>query len=115
MTYEEFIAKFPAFELLDQVIVESMIEQVTLEHNSFAGLPIEVQPQAIALASAHYLVVEQKVGGADATGDVKRIKSRNDEIEYAKANSSPNDWALTSYGIRLQRLLTNFYCIGSVI
>jgi hypothetical protein len=115
MTYTEFITKFPAFESLDQSLVEQMIEQIGLEYNGFIGFPENVQPQALGLAVAHYLQLENNVGGVSARGDVKRLKSRNDEVEFGSGNNSnisPNDWSLTSYGARLQRLFTNYYCGG---
>lgn len=116
LTIDDFLVKFPEFEgRIDDDALQQLIEQIELETSFYSGLSSEaLQIQAIALRVAFeiesYASLNQFVNG-----NVKRIESFEDVIEYAVNNINPGDYQSNKYGIRLDRLLkTNYYCGFSV-
>ncbi len=113
MDYAAFIDYFPELSSTDEAIVSNAIRNVLLENNGYIGIEQEpVREYAIALHAAHYITVDARVLSGNP-GVMKRVKSRNDEIEYAIAsNQSGYDLGSTIYGIRLERLINSNYLSG---
>jgi hypothetical protein len=111
LTLNVFLTKFPEFEgRVDEEVLEALIEQIELETCQYEGLKTEaLQLQAIALRVAFEVENTYPVN-ALLSGNVKRVKSLNDEVEYAVSNIGSGDYTANQYGQRLMRFLkTNYY------
>ena len=113
LTLDIFLAKFPEFDgRIDEEILESLIEQVELETCQYKGLKTEaMQLQAIALRVAFEAEKAFPVNQL-LSGNVKRLESLNDKIEYAISNIDASDYSANQYGQRLQRFLKSNYFGG---
>lgn len=110
----EFQSKYQAFDCLS-------VEDIDLAYRFACALYGEFQcvddPEVVELmtelAVAHELELE--FNPIYQNGAVKRVKSLNDEIEYAKTDSdSPFSLTSTKYGSRLKKLMKLYYGYGTV-
>lgn len=116
LTIDVFLTKFPEFEgrIDDDVLVE-LIAQIKIETCSYDGINDSgVKDQALALRVAYEIEKNQPLNTFLA-GNIKRIESLNDLIEYGVSNIDPDDFRSNRYGVRLQRLLTANYSGGFMI
>lgn len=113
MTIDEFLVKFPEFEgrIEDDVLTE-LIAQIKIETCNYDGINNDdAKLQALALRVAYEIEKSQPLN-VFINGNVKRIESLNDVIEYGVSNISPDDFNANKYGVRLKRLLTLYYSGG---
>ena len=111
LTVDVFLVKFPEFEgRIDEDALQSLIEQIELETNYYNGLATpDIQTQAIALRVAFEIESYAPINTC-LTGNIKRIESFEDVIEYNTTSTEPGDYTGNRYGIRLKRFLaTNYY------
>lgn len=113
LTYDQFIEKFPEFETrADEDAITAILAQIYLETNGYEGLSsVEKQNQALGLHTAYVLDLAYPAN-AILSGNVKRVKSLNDEVEYAIANIDPSSLESNRYGQRLKRFLDNQFMGG---
>jgi Protein of unknown function (DUF4054) len=110
LTYSSFVGNFPEFATLSEPQVQGMISQTEIEVNEYEGLSCEPETQqlAIALHVAHSLTIQSRQTAYGFAGPVKRLKSRNEEIEFGGDGLSSPSLQSTSYGQRLLSLLQKF-------
>jgi hypothetical protein len=113
LTTDQFIEKFPEFdERIDEDVITEIISQISLETDGYEGLSTsEKQSQALALHTAYVLELAYPVNQA-LTGNLKRLKSLNDEVEYAISNIDPSSLESNKYGQRLKRFLDSQFMGG---
>ena len=109
LTYNEFITSFSEFATVDPNKVIQTIDQVvveTCEYDNLANVP--AQSLATKLHVAHYLTLCLQAENSfnKGTGQkVKKLKSKQDEIEFGFDANDPYGFKSTQYGVRLERLL----------
>ena len=117
LNLDSFLDLFPELNNSDLLKTESLLNQLAIEHDGYAGLGTKAD-LALGLHTAHYLTVDGQISGVSApgsgAGNIKRIKSNNDELEYYQI-SDRYSFDKTSYGGRLQRLLDSSYLGGYFI
>jgi hypothetical protein len=116
LTVDVFLTKFPEFEgRINEDVLESLIQQIELETNSYSGLDnFDIQTHAIALRVA-FEIESYVPTNAYLTGNIKRIESLEDVIEYNTTATEPGDYSGNKYGVRLKRFLTANYYGGFTI
>lgn len=109
-----FLTAFPAFSSKTTEELSLSISQAYIETDGYIGLSEDKRDLAVSLYAAHLLKLEELQALRDAgKGAVKKVKSKNDEIEFAVANSASEfELSTTSYGKRLERLIETDYCGG---
>ena len=113
LTYDQFIEKFPEFETrVDEDIVTEIMSQINLETDGYEGLATtDKQTQALGLHTAYVLELAYPANQS-LSGNVKRLKSLNDEVEYAISSIDPSSLESNKYGQRLKRFLDNQFLGG---
>ena len=116
LTVDVFLAKFPEFESrVDEDVLALLIDQIKIETCNYDGISnSEVKDQALALRVAYEIEKVQPMNGF-VSGNIKKLESLNDIIEYGTSNIAPDDFRLNIYGVRLQRLLTANYSGGFMV
>ena len=116
LTADIFLEKFPEFESrIDEDVLTLCIEQITLETAGYAGIDSEpLREQCIALRVAYELEKSFPLNGYLA-GNVKKIESLEEAIEYNTVASDLSDYDSNIYGMRLKRILMTNYCSGFAI
>jgi len=116
LNIDVFLAKFPEFEgRIDDDVLAELIAQIKIETCNYDGIGnSEVKDQALALRVAYEIEKNQPLN-TFLTGNVKRIESLNDLVEYGVSNIAPDDFRANHYGTRLQRLLTANYSGGFMV
>lgn len=111
LSIDVFLTKFPEFDgRVDDDVLLQLIEQIELETNQYSGLNTEaLQLQAIALRVAFEVESIQPLSQFTG-GNIKRLESFEDVIEYAVNNIDKGDFKSNYYGIRLERLLKIHGC-----
>ena len=108
LTLQEFLISFPAFSSTDANLMLQTIDQVLIETDGYNNLSKEsISKLAVKLHVAHLLELSNRLTSQYAVGgqSVKKLKTKNDEIEFNVAQGSLYDFATTSYGQRLEALL----------
>ena len=91
-----------------------MIDNVILETDGYEGITvIAKQDHAVALHTAFLLENQYPVNAAiGGRGNIKRLKSFNEEVEFSTSVINPNDFSSNSYGQRLLTFLEGEYVGG---
>lgn len=110
---DTFKAQFQAFACVEDWEISLSLRIAKSVYGVFCNVDCpEDRELMMMLAVAHTLEIETNPllsGGA-----VKRIKSLNDEVEYARnASDNPFDLTITSYGSYLKKLMS-LYGAGGV-
>ena len=124
VTLDSFLEKYPSFLDLDPLLVENELASVLIETCGYIGFKTpEESDLGVELHLAHNLTAFIRSGSGAVTGSqaggqsIKKLKSRQDEIEYhGQSGGSNNLFNLNStyFGSRLQRLIDNNYCGGFI-
>ena len=116
VTIDTFLNSFPQFA--SATFIQEEIDNVTIETNGYCGFPtVALQDHAIKLHVAHNLTTKTRRSAVDPTGvsggAVKKLRSREDEIEYHyRTTSSGNELDSTEFGQRLLEMCERLYSGG---
>jgi hypothetical protein len=116
LTVDSFLEKFPEFTgRITEEALELLIEQIGIETCNYSGITDAItSEQCLALRIA-YEIERAKPLNQFMSGNVKKIESLNDVIEYGVSSISPEDFQSNIYGVRLKRLLTVNYSCGFMV
>jgi hypothetical protein len=112
LTSDSFLEKFPEFESrIDEDVLALCIEQIVLETNNYDGVKSDLlRDHCVALRIAYEIEKSYPLNGYLA-GNVRKIESLEEAIEYNTVSTSLSDYDSNSYGIRLKRILSaNYHC-----
>ena len=111
-----FKSLFPEFSLKDDTLLTNQLNLACISTNEYKGVKSRCGQNEQYLAIYLYLAHQMKITGlldADpaATGDCiggikKKVKSKNDEIEFDTSTMTEIDFGSTRYGIQLRDILT---------
>lgn len=114
LDYTTFTTKYPEFAAISQAEVEGFLIDAAIETNGYLGLPEPRRQLAVELYAAHFLKLREaeKIG---RSGIVKKVKTYEDEIEFAVNDEIGTfDFGTTVYGRRLENIL-NCYSGGFLV
>lgn len=110
-----FKSLFPEFSLKDDTLLANQLNQACIAVNEYKGLKSRCGQNEQYLAIYLYLAHQMKISGlldsdpavtGECIGGIKKkVKSKNDEIEFDTSILTEIDFGSTRYGLQLQDIL----------